>query len=155
MFEWRSVFDLHGYSPDADVDPQRVEMAHHFTGKVRYRARGQLKRLPRPLTGLDLQFMVDEIEVNLEDEVSIGDGRGGEATRGHVERDLPAVRNRRSKSKPDLAYNLHPTVQGDAGLLPVIQGQGRPHLRSSESNDCCTHRPLRIGVKVGLTNYSS
>ena len=52
--------------------------------------------------------------------------RGGQAARGHVERHVPPMIDRRGEREPDLADDLRPHVQCGAGLLPVSIGKRRP-----------------------------
>jgi hypothetical protein len=71
----------------ADVE----ERCHDRRIKIRHRL-GMKRHLPSSaIAGLDAQRAINEIEVDLEHSFAIRYGRGGQAARGHIERDVPRM----------------------------------------------------------------
>src|SRR5262249_36316476 len=56
----------------------------------------------------------------------VRNGRGGQAARGDVERDLPPMVHVRAERQPYFADDLGPHVQRRAGGLPGLERQRRP-----------------------------
>src|SRR5262249_22807320 len=62
----------------------------------------------------------------------------GQATRIHIQRDVPPVVQRRRERHTDLAGNLSPHVQSAVRGLPFVQRKGRPALRITHTVQCRT-----------------
>ena len=62
---------------DRDFEVQRTKRAHEVAVEVRDRPREQPERLARPVTGLNEQVMVDEVEADLEVACAVRNGRRG------------------------------------------------------------------------------
>src|SRR5262245_6621815 len=75
--------------------------------------------------------MIDEIEVDLERELTVWDGGSPEPARRDVERHLPPVVLHRGEHQACLADDLAPKLQGVAGILPRLQRESRPGLAGS------------------------
>ena len=68
---------------------------------------------------------------------AVGDRRGGQPARGHVERDVPGMIEPRRQRQADLAGDLRPQMQRRGGVLPRGIGQCGPafgsHARHHET----------------------
>ena len=73
------VGNLVGELIDADVDAQFQERAHDVGVEVGDRAREEPDLLFLTVAGRDQKHMVDEIEVELQAAIAVGDERGGKA----------------------------------------------------------------------------
>ena len=81
-----------------------------------------------PIAGLKQQNVVDEIEVDLQHSRAVRHGPGGDTANGRVERHVPAMVDRRHERESHLADDLHPELQGRAGVAPRGLGQSRPDV---------------------------
>ena len=63
--------------------------------------------------------------------VPVGDRRGREPARGHVERDVPRVIDPGRQREADLADDLRPQVQGRVGVPPLVEREVGPGLRGA------------------------
>src|SRR5712691_8674419 len=65
--EANRVRDLNRHRPNLDVDIQTFECRHHSLVKLSNRFRAQLENLDRAVTALYYQFVIDKVELDLED----------------------------------------------------------------------------------------
>src|SRR4029077_4025248 len=79
--------------------------------------------------GPQFQRMLDEIELQLKKESSVGDRGGRQPARAYVERHMPGVVLLGGKLHTNLTYNLRPHVKRRVRVLPRLQWQLRPALR--------------------------
>ena len=120
------VRDLDGLRPDADLDSESGEGLHDEAMEVGHRSR--LERDPgRPTVGgAENELVVDEVEDDRQGAVPVSERRRREASRGHLERDVPVVIDERGQREADLAHDLRPHVERREGVLPGFEGQRGP-----------------------------
>ena len=82
--------------------------------------------MPQATAFADDQPMLDEIDVDLESPLLVGDRSRRESGRRHVEGDMPRMVEPRTLRKPDLADDLRPSVQRWVGVAPRVERQARP-----------------------------
>src|SRR5579862_1669972 len=76
--------------------------------------------------------MCDEVELNLEDFVAMGNSRGGQASRVDVQSHFPPVVDARSEGEADFADDLRPHVKGCVGVLPGGEREFGPDVRAGD-----------------------
>src|ERR1700749_5240660 len=76
---------------DLDPDTEFGERGERRGEKTRDRFSGQSKLALRAVTVGNAQDMIKEVEVELERPAAVGDRRGRQAARRHVERDMPRM----------------------------------------------------------------
>src|SRR5207248_8530778 len=74
------------------------------------------------------EVVFDEVKIDGKGAASIGNGRGGQPTRGDIQRDMPPVVHKWTQLHSDLAYDLRPHVERLAGVLPCLIGERWPVL---------------------------
>ena len=126
FFERDGGWDLARRSPDFDFDAERVQGGHEFGIEVRDRLRLEGESLGGTPTGLNGQLVIDEVELDFENAIAVGDGGSGEAARVDVEGNLPPVIDERGESEADFADDLSPHVERGVGVLPGREGQIGP-----------------------------
>jgi len=72
------------------------------------------------------QLVIDEIKAYLERARTVRYGRSGQASRSHVERDVPGVVDPRTQGQPNFADNLRPQVKSNGRVLPLGKRQSWP-----------------------------
>jgi len=110
--------------PRVEIHMQ-TELSHLFLeAPVERRDRLGLERKTTyvPVARLDRELMSDEIEVDLECPVSVWDRRGREPAGRDQQRNMPGMIDPGTLGDPNLADDLHPHVQGGAGLAPSLEG---------------------------------
>ncbi len=70
------------------------------------------------IAGLKQQYVFDEVEVDLQHPRAVGHRRGGEAANGGVKGYATGVVDSRHECEPNLADDLHPELEGGAGVAP-------------------------------------
>ncbi len=117
-------FDRHG--PDPGLETEAREVLHHLAIEIGHGPGNEADLPLLPGVGLDGQLVIDEVEADLERPRSVWNRRRGQPARGHVERHLPRVIERRGPGEADLAHDLGHHVERGIGVLPSLVGQGRP-----------------------------
>src|SRR5690606_28819496 len=105
-----------------------------------------LQAEPPDLTGgvPQHELVVDEVELDLQAAVSGRHERGGQATRGHVQRDLPPVVDHGLQRQAHLADDLGPHVHRVARVGPRGGCEVRPGRRRGTGT--ASHAPDRTGA---------
>ena len=129
--EGNRVLDLVGPTVDRHREPQPLQGGHERAVEVRGRLGLEGHHPGLVVTGGDEELVLQEVEVDLEGAIPVGDGRGGQPTRGDVEGDVPRVVDPRRLGEPHLPHDLGPHVQRGRGVLPVLEGKRRPALLRS------------------------
>ena len=131
LVERDRVRDLDRHGPDVGFQTKAAQPAHHLGMEVGDASWRERDGFDRTSTGLDLQPMVDEIEIDLKTARAVRDQRGGQASAGHVQRNVPPMVDRRRVREPDLADDLRPKMQRGTGVRPFRERQFGPVCRSS------------------------
>ena len=126
LLERDRVGDLDRHGPDLHDDSQGLQLGHEIAIEIGDRARLQGHVGGPAFARGDHETMVDEIEVDLKAEGTVGHRRGGQPAGGHIERHLPPVIDQRGLGQADLADDLSPKLQRRASVPPFGQGQARP-----------------------------
>ena len=128
LLEGNGLRDLNRHVPDVHRRVEFIERGLDLLVK-----RGDRHGLERygaaaAIAGLQQQDVFDKVEVDLQHSRAVWHGRGGDAANGRVERHVPGMVDRRHEREPDLADDLHPELQGGAGIAPRGLGQSRPDV---------------------------
>jgi hypothetical protein len=112
--------------PECEVETERSQRRQVFRVEVRHRARCQREPPHRAVIGAHRERVIEKIDIDREGPVAIGHGRGGEAARRHIERDLPPMVLHGRQCQPRLADDLQPHVERRIGILPLAERQRGP-----------------------------
>jgi hypothetical protein len=119
-----------GQGVDSDLDAQRMQTVHELPVKCGHRTGDERQRLSGSLAGTHEEVMFEEVKRHVKGAAAIGNGRGGQPTRGDVQGDMPPVVEERREFQADFAHDLRPQVQRLAGVSPCLIGQSWP--------ECCS-----------------
>ena len=162
LVERDRVGDLDRMRRDGDIHTPAPEPRHELAVEPRDRARLERHREGAGVAVGHRQSVVDEVEVDLESRSPYGIGESS-GPRGHIERHMPPVVERRRQGQPDLADDLEPHMQRRNRGLPVAPGSSghpgpglrkRPLPKSVVSHGClrgaaCRTKELnRAGASV-------
>ena len=107
-----------------------MQDGHAFLVEVRHRAWREGHGFDGPLTRGDAEAVINEVELHGAGPTAIRNRGRGEATGGHIERDMPLVVQLWTQDEPNLPDNLRPHMQGGIGIVPGCQRQARPECRA-------------------------
>ncbi len=110
------------------MNVEAFEGRHHPLVKSRDRFRPKFQQLDGAVAAFDGQFVIDKVELDLEDAILVVHGRSGQAARRNIKRDIPPMIDERRCCHSDLPDDLRPHVQRRQGVLPVFQDKKRPGL---------------------------
>src|SRR5690606_39113391 len=91
LVERDRILDLDGPTPDPDRHPGCPQRLHHLPVELRDRSRTQSDRSFASVADLDAEYVVDEVEIDLEGAQPMRHRRGGEPPGAQIERHLPPV----------------------------------------------------------------
>ena len=116
LIEGDGVSYLAGHGPDADGDAEGIERGHKLLVKERYRHGLERDGAATGVAGFNDEFVVKEIEIDLDQKAAVRHEAGGESADGGVEGDVPAVVEGRGELETDFADDLQPELEGGAGI---------------------------------------
>ena len=153
--ERNGVFDFRRHGPDPDVNIERMEALHDLGVEISDRARRQGEPFAPSVAHSQRQPVREKVEVDLHVPAPVRHRRRAQSAGGDVERDLPPVVHHGRQREPDLADHLRPQVQGRAGVLPLVEGELRPDIRSGRAAGWRVARrhlraPAAIGCALGV-----
>ena len=128
-----------GVLADGDVHPQPRQQLVELAVEAGHRQ--PVLEPERPLlatVGLYDQAVVDEVEVDLEADLTLMQPASGQATHVQVQGHMPPVVAGRGGGQLDLADDLGPQVRGGLGRLPGLQrklGQAGPRGGGRRGHD--------------------
>src|ERR1035437_730829 len=126
LVEGNGFGDLSRDMPDVYRNAEAFERGLELLIERGHGHRLERDSLAARFAGLKDEQVVEEIEIDLYDEGTVSHGRGGDASNGGVESDAPAMVDGRREGEPDFANDLHPELQGSAGVVPRALGQSGP-----------------------------
>src|SRR5690348_6711147 len=88
---------------------------------------------------------MDEIELHFEISTGVGDSRGREPKRTHIQRDSPPVIDFGRQRQPYFSHDLRPHVQRGVSVLPGFQWKFGPQLLLSASGNCVHGSSAKFG----------
>lgn len=145
------VGDFVRYLVNGDVDSEVFQIGHDRRVEARDRLTGQRESPLGAVAGRDAERVIDEIEVDLERAVAVGDRRGRQPARRDVERDVPGVIEPGRLRQPDLAGDLGEELQHRAAVAPRRDWQVRPAgllcVGHRKPQGCADRRPCGISRK--------
>src|SRR3989442_4531354 len=135
-----------GQGVDGDLDAQGVQAGHEFPVKRGDGARDQRQRFGGSLAGANGEIVLDEVKCDFKGAPVIGNGRGGQPSRGDREGDMPPVVEKGTQFHSDFAHDLCPQMQGLAGVPPYLKGERWPALPSFPV--LCLARSLHVLLRL-------
>ena len=117
-----------GQGVDRDFDAQGLQAGHEFPVKRGDGAGDQWQRFGGSLTRPNGEIVIDEIKRDFKGSPLIGNGRGGQPSRGDIQRNVPPMVKKGTQLHSDLAHDLRPQMQGLAGVPPCFKGERWPAL---------------------------
>ena len=106
--------DLDGHRPDRCGQAELVEERHQFGVEAGHRAGLEGHRRGGAVGDGDVEAVGEQVQVDLEASVPVGDQRRGEPACRHVQGHVPPMAHQRRRHHPYLAHDLRPELQGVA-----------------------------------------
>jgi hypothetical protein len=124
--DWIRNLDRHG--PDLRRNLQRRESRHELAVEIGDASWRELNGSRLTAAGDDPEYVIDEIELDLENPQAARDRRSRKAAGAHVERDFPPVIQMRAEREAQFTHHLRPHVQRRARVAPFGERQPRPRF---------------------------
>src|ERR1017187_7692838 len=128
LIEGNGLCDFNRHLPDPDGRLKAIERDHNLLIEICHRRGPKINRGAPVVAGLQYQNMPNEVEIDLQEAVTVRHWGRCEAANGGVERHIPCVIDGRRKCQPHLANDLGPKLQCGAAFAPRSLRQSGPHI---------------------------